>query len=276
MIEIEVYYRLTGIPFDKSIKSDQIFLSASARELLSRLEYMKQHRGLMLISGEPGTGKTTILRSFVDGLSQLSYQSFYVPLSTVNILDFYRQLNYHLGGQPLHLKSTLFRSIQKAIKDFVTHSKKIPLIVFDEAHLFKNENFFELQIITNFNMDSTDPAIFVLAAQSHLRDRLARSFLNSFNQRIQLKYHLVPLQKEEVESYLSFSHCWLSKVSLFSTSNRGYLQKHRRCASPYRLSGSQNNDSRLSPKSRCLNGRTCLCRYLRTLKHVLVKTGGRS
>jgi type II secretory pathway predicted ATPase ExeA len=203
MIEIEVYYGLTGLPFDKSIKSEEIFLSASAKELLSRLEYMKQHRGLMLITGEPGTGKTTILRAFVDGLSQLSYQSFYVPLSTVNILDFYRQLNYHLGGQALHLKSTLFRSIQKAIKDFVTHSKKIPLIIFDEAHLFKNENFFELQIITNFNMDSTDPAIFILAAQSHLRDRLSRSFLNSFNQRIQLKYHLVPLQREEVEPYLN-------------------------------------------------------------------------
>ncbi|MDI6792454.1 MAG: ATP-binding protein [bacterium] len=189
MIEIQVYYGLTGIPFDKSIKSDQIFLSAPAKELGSRLEYMKQHRGLMLITGEPGTGKTTILRAFVDGLFQLSYQAFYVPLSTVNILDFYRQLNYHLGGEPLHLKSTLFRSIQKAIKDFVTHTKKIPLIIFDEAHLLKNENFFELQIVTNFNMDSTDPAIFILAAQSHLRDRLSRSFLNSFNQRIYLIEH---------------------------------------------------------------------------------------
>ena len=116
MIEIEVYYGLTGIPFDKSIKPDEIFLSASAKELQSRLEYMKCHRGLMLITGEPGTGKTTILRAFVDRLSQLSYQSFYVPLSTVNILDFYRQLNYHLGGQPLHLKSALFRSIQKPLR----------------------------------------------------------------------------------------------------------------------------------------------------------------
>ncbi|MDI6791817.1 MAG: hypothetical protein QME81_02955, partial [bacterium] len=67
----------------------------------------------------------------------------------------------------------------------------------------KKFSFFELQIITNFNMDSTDPAIFILAAQSHLRDRLARSFLNSFNQRIQLRYHLIPLQKDEVEPYLN-------------------------------------------------------------------------
>lgn len=157
----------------------------------------------MLITGEPGTGKTTLIRAFVDRLSQLSYQSFYVPLSTVNVLDFYRQLNYHLGGEPLYFKSTLFRSIQKAIKDFVIHTKKIPLIILDEAHLLRNENLFELQIITNFSMDSTDPAIFILAAQSHLTERLSRSILSSFAQRIQLKYHLIPLKKEEVEPYIT-------------------------------------------------------------------------
>lgn len=181
---IEVFFSLTGVPFNKSIKPEELFLSEPTKELLSRLEYMKQQRGIMLITGEPGTGKTTILRAFIDKLSQLSYQIFYVPLSTVNVLDFYRQINYYLGGEPLHLKSRLFTSIQKAIKDFVTHTKKIPIIIFDEAHLLKNENFFELQIISNFNMDSSDPALFILLAQSHLRDRLQRSFLSSFNQRI--------------------------------------------------------------------------------------------
>ena len=200
---IEVFFSLTGAPFGKSIKTEEIFISASANELLSRLEYMKQQRGIMLITGEPGTGKTTILRAFTDKLSQLSYQPFYVPLSTVNVLDFYKQLNYYLGGESLHFKSKLFTSIQKAIKDFVVNTKKIPVIIFDEAHLLKNENFFELQIISNFNMDSSDPALFILIAQSHLRDRLGRSFLSSFNQRIQLKFHLTPLQKEEVEPYIN-------------------------------------------------------------------------
>jgi len=41
----------------------------------------------------------------------------------------------------------------------VINNKKIPVIIFDEAHLLKNENFYELQIIANFNMDSSDPAL---------------------------------------------------------------------------------------------------------------------
>jgi len=154
MIEIEVYYRLTGIPFDKSIKSDQIFLSCPRlRSSLAAWNIWSSIVASCLLPVSLAPVRPLSCGPLSIKLSQLSYQSFYVPLSTVNILDFYRQLNYHLGGQPLYFKSTLFRSIQKAIKDFVTHTKKIPLIIFDEAHLFKNENFFELQIMTNFNMD---------------------------------------------------------------------------------------------------------------------------
>jgi len=84
----------------------------------------------------------------------------------------------------------------------VTNNKKIPVIIFDEAHLLKNENFTELQIISNFNMDSADPAFFILAGQPHLGDRLMRPILKPFYQRISLKYHLPPLQKDEIQPFI--------------------------------------------------------------------------
>ncbi len=199
---LEAFWSLSGTPFDKSIKPDQLFMSKGVKELLSRLDYMKQHRGIMLITGQPGTGKTTALRAFINGLSELSYKSFYVPLATVNVLDFYRQLNQKLGGENYHYKAQLFESIQHHIKELVSNTKKIPVIMFDEAHLLKNENFTELQILLNFNMDSTDPALVILAGQPHLADRLMRPILKSFYQRITLKYQLLPLQKDEVQPFI--------------------------------------------------------------------------
>jgi general secretion pathway protein A len=65
-----------------------------------------------------------------------------------------------------------------------------------------NENFYELQIIANFTMDSSDPALFILIGQQHLKDRLMRPVHQSFNQRITLKYHLQPFTQEETTAYI--------------------------------------------------------------------------
>jgi type II secretory pathway predicted ATPase ExeA len=213
----EAYWNLSGKPFDKSIEPEQLFMSKNITELLSRLEYIKNNRGIMLITGQPGTGKTTALRAFVGALSDLSFNCFYVPLSTVSVADFYRQFNDKLGGEYVYQKSQLFASIQKLIEEMVTDFKKIPVVIFDEAHLLKNENFTELQLLLNFNMDATDPAIVIIAAQPHLHDRLTRPILWSFYQRIELKYQLLPLQKQElkpyIEHHLKIKGCTLSPFS---------------------------------------------------------------
>lgn len=211
---LQTYWKLTGKPFDKSIKTDQLFISKTVKELRSRLDYIKQNRGVMIISGAPGTGKTTALRAFRDSLSDLSFQTFYVPLATVNVLDFYRQLNFQLSNEFFHFKTQLFASIQKNIMEMVKNQKKIPVIIFDEAHLMKNENFTELQLLLNFNMDSADPAMVVLAGQQHLIDRLMRPNLRAFYQRVTLKHQLLPLEKQEirpfVEHHLKLKGCNLS------------------------------------------------------------------
>jgi type II secretory pathway predicted ATPase ExeA len=200
---IEAYFNLKKSPFPKDIAPRDIFASECTRELQQRLEYMKQHRGIMLLTGSPGSGKTLQLRAFTANLNTNLYQYFYLPLSTVNILDFYRQLSKSLGVEPPYRKAKLFACIQSAIQDYVENMKKIPVIIFDEAHLLMNENFFELQIITNFNFDSIDPAIFILSGQPHLRDRLLGPLYQSFNQRIFLKFHLTPLSEAETIDYVT-------------------------------------------------------------------------
>lgn len=200
---IEAYYNFKKTPFTKNIEPDHMFISQSVAELNRRLEYMKQKRGIILITGEAGSGKTTVIRSFCNNLNQSLYKQFYIPLSTVNVLDFYKQLSASLGGESCFWKkSQLFSSIQNTIKHYVENAKKIPIIIFDEAHYLKNENFYELQIITNFHFDSIDPALFILLAQPHLRDRLIRPIHQSFNQRITLKFHLSPLSKEQTALYI--------------------------------------------------------------------------
>lgn len=200
---IETFYNLKRLPFQKVINPRDIFVCGPTEELSRRLEHMKLKRGIMLVTGTPGTGKTLHIRAFVEKLNPNLFKPVYTPLCTVNIVDFYRHLSVLLGGESFYKKSQLFESIQNSIKNYVIINKKVPVIIFDEAHLLKIENFYELQIITNFNMDSSDPALFILIGQSHPRERLLIPVLQPFNQRISLKYHLPPLSKDETASYIN-------------------------------------------------------------------------
>ena len=226
---IEAYYQLKKTPFSKDIDPKDIFISQSIVELNTRLEYIKQKRGILLVTGEPGTGKTLTIRTFLNSLNRNLYKYFYIPLSTVNVLDFYRQLCTVLGGELLWEKSQLFASIQDTIKHYVETAKKIPLLIFDEAHYLKNENFYELQIITNFHLDAVDPAIFILLGQPHLRDRLLRPIHQSFNQRITLKFHLNPLSKQDTALYIQHQLKYAGAISpIFEESAMAaiYLASH--------------------------------------------------
>lgn len=196
------YYRLQKNVNHKDIAVKDLFNSTGYNEARARLDYMKDKRGLVLVSGLSGVGKTTLLRSFAESLDPKSFKIDYVPLSTVSVNDFYRQLAYLLSGQTLYKKDILFRTIQQAIMEMAVKKKIIPIIIFDDAHFLKNENFFELQILSNFNFDSLSPALFVLIAQPHLQDRLKRPVFDSFYQRISMQINLQPLSCQETRDFI--------------------------------------------------------------------------
>lgn len=199
---IEAYYNFKKSPFSKNIDPQDIFISEAIAESNGRLDYIKQKRGIMLLTGEPGTGKSLIIRAFLNSLNQNIYKYFYIPLSTVSVIDFYRHLCQSINGQLFHRKAQLFSAIQDGIKNYVENLKKVPLIIFDEAHFLKNENFYELQIIANFDIDSVDPAVIILVGQPHLRQRLMSPIHRAFNQRISMKFNIPAFSKQESDAYI--------------------------------------------------------------------------
>lgn len=198
----EAFFGLKAEPFPKKVRAEDLFLSDGFKELSSRLEYMKKQRGLMFITGEPGTGKTVSIRAFLERLNPSLYLPVYTPLSTVSVRGFYRQLNFKLTGESLHDKVDLFYSIQKAVKDYVSGQKKVPVVVLDEAHLLRPETFLEIPILLNFDIDSVDPLLFIMLGQPYLRDKISLPVHACLNQRFSLKYHIPFLERGETAGYI--------------------------------------------------------------------------
>jgi type II secretory pathway predicted ATPase ExeA len=127
---IEARFGLKCRPFDKHIATRDLYTWPGLEELSARLEMAKAARGILLLTGEPGTGKTVALRRFVDSLNTEHYRCVYLPLATVTVLDAYGQLNRALGGQEVRSKSLLFHEIQHGIAQLTAQGKQ-PVVILD-------------------------------------------------------------------------------------------------------------------------------------------------
>lgn len=196
------YFGFSSEPFAADLPPEKLFRFGSFIELQKRFEHLCTYRGIMVLTGHPGSGKTTALRYLIAGLNQKTHLPVYLPLSTVSVFEFYRQFNKVLGGEEYYYKSDIYRSIQDQIITWSVTKGMLPVIVFDEAHLLKDQNFRELQIILNFKMDSIMPLALILSGQPVLSRRLQSCSLDSFNQRVLLKYALGPLSEDETIQYI--------------------------------------------------------------------------
>ena len=126
------YFGMKTNPFDKDVDSAELYAGSDIKELDSRLKYMLDIRGIFLLVGEPGSGKTTALRKFKDSLGPSLYKAFYIKLTTVTVNDFYNALASELGEEPRYRKVDMFKQIQSAIASLYFEQRITPVIIADE------------------------------------------------------------------------------------------------------------------------------------------------
>lgn len=214
----KAFYSLAKTPFSKEMKHPDAFHSSAYQEALNGLGYLQKSKGIGLIIGDPGAGKTFTLRSFKDSLNPALYHVVYFPLSTGGVMDFYRGLAYGLGEEPKFRKVDLFRQIQQGIERMEQERKVTPVFILDEMHMAKDAFLQDLAILFNFRMDSSNPFILILAGLPHLKTRLNLNHHRPLAQRIIMRYQLQPLSKEDVYAYMDH-HLKLAgaKMPIFTT-----------------------------------------------------------
>lgn len=199
----KVFYSLSKTPFSKEVTSKEAYPSTPFNEAAAALDYLKTIRGIGLVVGEPGAGKTLALRVFAESLNPSLYKVMYFPLSTGTVMDFYRGLTIGLGEAPTHRKVDLFLQIQQAVHTLFRERKVTPVFILDEMHMAKDTFLQDITILFNFKMDSLNPFILILAGLPFLQDRLSLNQNRPLAQRLVMRIKLEALDREEVAGYIA-------------------------------------------------------------------------
>lgn len=202
MKDIMAWYGLKREPFHKEIKTSELVDTEALRECLARLDFMKQNGGIMLLTGDPGVGKTVALRRFVDNLNGNIFRPLYTPLSTLSRIDVLRHINHKLGLGPRFAKSQLYTQIQQEILESKEQHGRTIVLIIDEAHMLHVDTLQELRLLTNFKMDSHDPFILIMAGQTDLKRIMEYAIMEPFAQRLRMRYHMPPFDQKQTSAYL--------------------------------------------------------------------------
>jgi type II secretory pathway predicted ATPase ExeA len=197
------HFGLTRHPFAKNLPPEELFDSAAVSELTVRLEHLLELRGIGLITGEVGSGKTTVVRKVAASLHAGLFRTFYVTLSTGNVLDLYKSIAWELGVEALHSRAALFRALRAEISRLCAEAKIKPVLVIDEAQLMRNDVLDNLRLLTNYQMDSENRLCLILVGHTELRRRLSMSAHEALSQRIVVRHNLAGLTRDELATYLT-------------------------------------------------------------------------
>ena len=197
------HFGLTCLPFENQIPPDQMFVSSAMAELQIRLNHLIDLRGIGLVTGEPGAGKSAACRKMVSSLHTGIYKIAYVPLATANPIDLYKSIAWELGLPTERNRATLYKRIRDEVSRLCIDAKIRTVLIIDEAQYLRNDVLEELRLLTNYAMDSENRLCLLLIGQTELRRRLSMAVHEALNQRIVVRFHLPGLARDQLPDYLN-------------------------------------------------------------------------
>ena len=198
-------FGLTALPFEPPASSDDLFVSVAARETETRLKHLLELRGIGLLTGEAGCGKTSACRRVLDSLHPGRYRVAYLALTAGSVLDTCQAIAWSLGLDPPRYRAQICRAIRTEVVRLSREAGQLPLLVIDEAQYLRDDVLRELRLLTNYGHDSERRLCLLLVGLSPLRRRLALRVHESLAQRIVMRYRLPGLGRDEIGPYLT--HC---------------------------------------------------------------------
>jgi len=198
------FFNLSEDPFGLTPDSHYFYPSKMHNDVLASLDYaVEQKEGFSLIIGEPGTGKTTILKIFIDRWKERAE----IALIMTPRLSPEELLQAILDDLNIHIETTNKNEMIKVFRDFlINHSLagRRVIIIVDEAQNLSDGCLEELRLLSNLETEKEKLLQIILVGQPELQRRLHYEGLRQLDQRISIRANLRPLTAAETSDYISF------------------------------------------------------------------------
>jgi general secretion pathway protein A len=198
------YFGFSKVPFTKYMWSKKMFDASSQRELIDGLHYWLETKGIALLCGPPGAGKSISLRRFKEELDDRRYDLFYLFNLRITPIGLLRSLCRTLALPLLYHQADLFDSISAFLDQYEQRTGKHPIIIFDDGDGLSDRLIELLRSLGNFVMDSEDRFSFILSGSQKLASRLKQPQNEAFRQRIVFSHNLRAFTIDDARNYVRF------------------------------------------------------------------------
>jgi general secretion pathway protein A len=197
------FYGFRESPFTITPNPRFLFMSDQHREAFAHLIYAVDSRaGFIELTGEVGTGKTTLLRSFLNRLDSEGHRTALIFNPCLTSLELLQSINREFGlAWQMESRMELLQALNAFLLEQKASGRSVVLVM-DEAQNLSSEVLEEIRLISNLETETDKLIQIVLSGQPELLYVLARKELRQLNQRITVRYHLLPMGFDSTKSYI--------------------------------------------------------------------------
>lgn len=200
------YFGLSEAPFSIAPNPDYLFMTDRHQEALAHLYHsVESDAGFVLLTGDVGTGKTTVCRSFLDNLPKDTEVAFILnPFLSGRELLMMICEEFNIGPQA---ENATLRQLTNTIYTYLLDNHAVgkqSVLLIDEAQHLHFKVLELIRLLTNLETDRQKLLKIVLVGQPELNDSLAKPELTQLSQRITARYHIKPLNRDETGAYIDY------------------------------------------------------------------------
>jgi general secretion pathway protein A len=196
------FYGLKESPFNVTADPSFLFFSRKHREAFSHLSYgVEQRKGIIVLTGEIGTGKTTLCKAFLNQISK-TVKTAFIMNPYLSGLELLKAIVEDFGISPSgKTRMSFIFDLNRFLIQQAEKGSNVVLII-DEAQNLRAPQLEQIRLLSNLETEKEKLLQIILVGQPELNQRLQLYNLRQLKQRVMVSYHILPLDGDEVAGYI--------------------------------------------------------------------------